>query len=188
MAIALFVNGAKGIARCSSPGIWTCSTRRRSSSPTSFARPLARISGTSARCRAKSRSTARISGWLTWKPRNQRRTAGTVALRASDRQASRRGRHARAQRSVAAVRIQVRSQAVPYDPRTGRADSTVYADEASSWDALHARFATRRINHSRLSSDGDAYTNKAESFFSRLRRAEIGTHHKIAAVPPSVRQ
>lgn len=26
--------------------------------------------------------------------------------------------------------------------------STVYADEASHWDALHARFNTRRINHS----------------------------------------
>ena len=26
--------------------------------------------------------------------------------------------------------------------------STVYADEAACWDALHARFATKRINHS----------------------------------------
>ena len=58
--------------------------------------------------------------------------------------------------------------------------STVYADEASHWDAMHARYETKRINHSRAYSDGDGCTNQAESFFSRLRRAEIGTHHHIA--------
>ena len=58
--------------------------------------------------------------------------------------------------------------------------STVYADDASSWDVLHARYATKRINHSLCYSDGDACTNWAESYFSRLRRAEIGTHHHIA--------
>ena len=58
--------------------------------------------------------------------------------------------------------------------------STVYADEAVHWDALHARFDTRRINHSEAYSTQEANTNMAESFFSRLRRAEIGTHHKIA--------
>ena len=58
--------------------------------------------------------------------------------------------------------------------------STVYADEASHWDQLHARYDTVRINHSEAYSDGDACTNMAESFFSRLRRAEIGTHHHIA--------
>ena len=58
--------------------------------------------------------------------------------------------------------------------------STVHADEASHWDALHARFDTRRINHSQTYSDGFACTNQAESFFSRLRRMEIGTHHHIA--------
>ncbi len=58
--------------------------------------------------------------------------------------------------------------------------STVYADEASHWDQLHARYLTKRINHSQAYSDGEGCTNQAESFFSRLRRAEIGTHHKIA--------
>lgn len=37
----------------------------------------------------------------------------------------------------------------------------------------------RRINHSVCYSDGVACTNQAESFFSRLRRAELGTHHSI---------
>lgn len=56
----------------------------------------------------------------------------------------------------------------------------VYADEASSWDALHDSYDTRRINHSVQFKDEDACTNQAESFFSRLRRAEIGTHHHIS--------
>jgi transposase-like protein len=58
--------------------------------------------------------------------------------------------------------------------------STVYADEASHWDQLHARYLTKRINHSQAYSADDACTNQAESFFSRLRRAEIGTHHHIS--------
>lgn len=58
--------------------------------------------------------------------------------------------------------------------------STVYADEASTWDVLNARYPMKRINHSECYSDGEACTNQAESFFSRLRRAEIGTHHHIA--------
>jgi transposase-like protein len=59
--------------------------------------------------------------------------------------------------------------------------STVYADEASHWDQLHARYDTRRINHSEAYSDlNGCSTNMAESFFSRLRRAQIGTHHHLA--------
>ena len=58
--------------------------------------------------------------------------------------------------------------------------ATVHADEASHWDELHGRFDTRRINHSEVYSDGFACTNQAESFFSRLRRMEVGTHHHIA--------
>jgi hypothetical protein len=56
----------------------------------------------------------------------------------------------------------------------------VNADEASGWDALHARFEMKRINHSEAYSDGQACTNWAEEFFSRMRRAEIGHHHHIA--------
>ncbi|TGP57240.1 IS1595 family transposase [bacterium M00.F.Ca.ET.230.01.1.1] len=59
-------------------------------------------------------------------------------------------------------------------------EATVYADEATHWDALHARFLTKRINHQHAYSDNGACTNQAESFFSRLRRAEIGTHHQIS--------
>lgn len=58
--------------------------------------------------------------------------------------------------------------------------ATIHADEASGWDALHAGWETWRINHSLAYSDAGACTNQAESFFSRLRRMEVGTHHRIA--------
>jgi hypothetical protein len=48
------------------------------------------------------------------------------------------------------------------------------------WDTLHASYDTRRINHSEAYSKDGACTNWAESYFSRLRRAEIGTHHHIS--------
>ena len=47
-------------------------------------------------------------------------------------------------------------------------------------DDLHSRYEMFRINHQEAYSDGIACTNGAESFFSRMRRAEIGHHHHIA--------
>jgi transposase-like protein len=60
------------------------------------------------------------------------------------------------------------------------AGSTIYADEASAWDDLHASFDAKRINHSFAFSDDGACTNQVESFFSRLRRAEFGQHHRVS--------
>jgi transposase-like protein len=54
------------------------------------------------------------------------------------------------------------------------------ADEAGSWNALSEHFEVRRINHEEAYSLDDACTNWAESFFSRMRRGEIGHHHHIA--------
>jgi transposase-like protein len=70
--------------------------------------------------------------------------------------------------------------AVPVIAARVQEGATIYADEAAHWDVLHSRYLTKRINHSEAYSDGEACTNMAESFFSRLRRAEIGTHHHIA--------
>jgi N-dimethylarginine dimethylaminohydrolase len=50
------------------------------------------------------------------------------------------------------------------------ANAEVHADEASHWDALHAKFTTMRINHSEAYSKDGACTNQAESFLARLRR------------------
>ncbi|MFZ3182511.1 MAG: IS1595 family transposase [Methylocystis silviterrae] len=59
-------------------------------------------------------------------------------------------------------------------------DAIVHADEAAHWDKLHAIFLTKRINHQQAYSDGEACTNAAESFFSRIRRAEAGHFHHLS--------
>jgi hypothetical protein len=56
----------------------------------------------------------------------------------------------------------------------------VNADEGSSWDALHAQYEMKRINHEEAYGLDGACTNWAEEFFSRMRRAEQGHHHHIA--------
>ena len=60
--------------------------------------------------------------------------------------------------------------------------TTIHADESPAWNPLHARFDMKRINHSIEYSSHDACTNQVESFFSRIRRAEIGHHHRISGV------
>ncbi|NOG72666.1 IS1595 family transposase [Roseicella sp. DB1501] len=60
------------------------------------------------------------------------------------------------------------------------AETEIHADEASSWDALHAHYVVKRINHQVAYSLDGTHTNGAESFFSRMRRGEIGHHHHIA--------
>lgn len=56
----------------------------------------------------------------------------------------------------------------------------IHADEGTGWDALHAGWDTKRVNHSVAFMDKGVCTNQAESYFSRLRRMEVGTHHHIA--------
>jgi len=58
--------------------------------------------------------------------------------------------------------------------------SEIHADEAPHWNKLMALLPMKRINHQQAYSAEGACTNMAESFFSRLRRAEIGTHHHIS--------
>lgn len=74
------------------------------------------------------------------------------------------------------------AEANAFIARRVRKGTVINADEASSWDALHARFEMKRINHDQAYSLDGACTNWAEEFFSRMRRAEIGHHHHIAGV------
>ena len=58
--------------------------------------------------------------------------------------------------------------------------SIICADESNAYDALHARFDTRRVNHSvEYRSDKGVTNNMAESFFSRFRRMQYGQCHKF---------
>ena len=72
------------------------------------------------------------------------------------------------------------AEAVPIIRQRIARGSIVHADEARAWDALHASFEMKRIDHGQAYSANGACTNQAESYFSRLRRAEIGQHHHIA--------
>jgi transposase-like protein len=113
------------------------------------------------------------------------------ANRKQDRVDRRRAEHQSGKRRVVVVMRERNGKTLPFVFKSEDAalptirervaiGSTVHADEASHWDALHARYLTKRINHSEAYSDGEACTNQAESFFSRVRRAEIGIHHHIA--------
>ena len=48
--------------------------------------------------------------------------------------------------------------------------STIYADEASAYDSLAAKFLTKRINHSIEYANGDTSTNMAESLLPHPSR------------------
>ncbi len=72
------------------------------------------------------------------------------------------------------------SDAIPTMRRLVPMGATVHADEARGWDALHAYYDMHRINHSEAYSKDGACTNQAESFFWRVRRSEIGIHHRMS--------
>lgn len=58
--------------------------------------------------------------------------------------------------------------------------TVVNADEASSWNGLQTKYEMKRINHQEAYSQDGACTNMAESFFSRLRRGEMGHFHHVS--------
>lgn len=113
------------------------------------------------------------------------------ANRAEDRKDRRRKVHQSGKRQVVVVARERGGRTVTHVGRSEaegiavtRANvapgATVHADEASHWDKLAAYFPIKRINHRKAYSADGACTNQAESFFSRIRRAEVGTHHHIA--------
>lgn len=73
-----------------------------------------------------------------------------------------------------------KAQGVPFIRSVVEAGATVHADEGTARDTLHAAYDTGRVNHSFRYMDKGVCTNQAESYFSRLRRMEVGTHHHIA--------
>ena len=74
------------------------------------------------------------------------------------------------------------AEATAFIARRVRKGTVVHADEAPSWNDLHGRFEMKRINHTQAYSADGACTNRAEEFFSRMRRAEIGHHHHVSGV------
>lgn len=61
-----------------------------------------------------------------------------------------------------------------------RKGSVICADESNAYDPLHAKFDTRRVNHSvEYRADDGTTNNLAESYFSRFRRMQYGQMHRF---------
>ncbi len=58
--------------------------------------------------------------------------------------------------------------------------TVINADEASGWNELASKYEMKRINHKEAYSQDGACTNWAESYFSRLRRGEMGHFHHVS--------
>jgi transposase-like protein len=71
-------------------------------------------------------------------------------------------------------------EAVDFIRRKVARGTEVHADESGAWNPLYGHFVMKRVNHQEAYSLNDACVNDAESFFSRMRRGEIGHHHHIA--------
>lgn len=76
--------------------------------------------------------------------------------------------------------IMSESQAAAIVHQVVEPGSEVFTDEGKHWIRIAARYVLRMVNHSERYADGDKCTNWAESYFARLRRAELGTYHHIA--------
>lgn len=58
--------------------------------------------------------------------------------------------------------------------------SVICADENSAYDPLHARYDTRRVNHTiEYRADDGTTNNLAESYFARFRRMQYGQMHRF---------
>ena len=72
-------------------------------------------------------------------------------------------------------------EAVPMIRASIASGTEVHADKLGAWNVLHASYPMKRVNHSvEYKGEDGACTNQAESYFSRLRRSEMGIHHRIS--------
>jgi transposase-like protein len=108
---------------------------------------------------------------------------GSAASRKTDRESGKRQSlvvaRQRGGRTLPVV-VSKETDAVPFIRQHVAPGSIVHADEAPGWDRLHAYYEMHRINHSVSYSKDGACTNWTESYFSRMRRAELGQHHHIS--------
>ena len=179
LAIAIFINGAKGVSALQLSRDLDCQYR------TAFvlAHKLREIM-------AAEQRDVRLSGvveidgaYFGGHSRQKNKVAERKDRRLVEEQTGKR-------RSVVVARergsrtlpfvVKRESAAVPIIRQRVARGTVIHADEASGWDTLYAHFDMKRINHSIAYSLNGACTNLAESFFSRMRRAEIGVHHHVS--------
>jgi transposase-like protein len=178
-AIAIFVNGAKGYAALQLSRDLDCQYKTAFVLSHKIREALAAEQATSVLSGEVSIDGAYFGGYV--KPANIR----------TERKDRRRKIHQSGKRQVVVVArehggetlthvAKTEAAGVPFVIANVQPGTVINADEASHWDVLEARYLTKRINHSEAYSTPEGCTNWAESFFSRLRRAEVGTHHHIS--------
>lgn len=181
LAIAIFANGAKGHSALQLSRDLDCQYK------TAFvlAHKLREALGAVVQSGPELSGEVHVDGMYTGgsqKPKN--RKAERVDRRLAEEQTGK--------RQVVVVAREVLGRTLPFVvPRESAAiplirqhvasGAIIMADEAAGWDRLHGSYDTRRVNHSveYVAADG-ANVNQAESWFSRLRRAEYGVHHRIS--------
>lgn len=181
LAIAIFANGAKGHSALQLSRDLDCQYR------TAFvlAHKIREALGAVVQNGPELSGVVHVDGMYTGghkKPEN--RTADRTDRRLAEEQTGK--------RQVVVVAREIGGRTLPFVvPRESAAlplirqhvasGAIINADEAGGWDALHASYDTRRVNHSveYVAEDG-TNTNQAESWFSRLRRAQYGIHHRIS--------
>lgn len=72
------------------------------------------------------------------------------------------------------------SGAIAFVKANVKPGTTIHADGGRAWNSLGALFDLMRVNHDVSFSDDGACTNRAESFFSLLRRKQVGVHHRMS--------
>jgi transposase-like protein len=164
LAIAIFVNGAKGVSALqlgrdldvSYKTAFVLAHKLREAMSADQAKAVASVTS----------NRRRVLRWARQAGEQEGRPQGSAL-----------GQHQTGKRKVVVVMRERGGRTLPFVVRSedeGVATvarrvakgSTVYADEASHWDSLHARFDAKRINHGFAFSDDGACTNQAESFFA----------------------
>ncbi len=179
LAIALFVNGAKGMSAlqlsrnldCQYKSAWVLAHKLREAMSAEY--QGAELEG------VVEVDGAYFGGYV--KPENKKEDQKDLRL-AENRSGKRKvvvTMRERGGRTLADV-FRYEADSIETIHASVKTGTVVHADEAPSWDALHGYYDVHRVNHSIQFFDDGVCTNQAESFFSRLRRAEIGTHHRIA--------
>lgn len=176
-AIAIFVNGAKGYAALHLSRDLNCQYK------TAFVLSHKLREALAAEVQGQvMKGSVEVDGALFGgyvKPKNVKKTRDDRRIVQSGKRQTVMVVRERKGRATAFI-AQVEAEGAKRIPAHIAKGSTVYADDAPHWDDLHGYFLTKRINHGERYADGIISTNWAESFFSRLRRAEVGTHHHIA--------
>ena len=77
---------------------------------------------------------------------------------------------------VRTIHVDKEGDAIPFIRQVVRPGTVVHTDYSTQYLPMRMFFKHERVNHSKTYKDGDACTNQAESFFSRVNAAKEGVY------------